>query len=119
MILKARHNGIPTRGISPMAKTADALKMLDHLDGDDPALQQMIAQETLHVHIARMIYEARTEAGLTQQQLAHLIGTTQSVISRLEDADYDGHSLTMLLRVAEALNKRLDIRLIDKEPVSA
>jgi hypothetical protein len=33
----------------------------------------------------------RTAAGLTQFQLAKLIGTTASVVCRLEDADYEGH----------------------------
>ena len=41
-----------------------------------------------------------------------MIGTTQSVISRLEDADYEGHSLSMLNRIAEALDKRLKIQMV-------
>ncbi len=56
---------------------------------------------------ARLIYQLRTEAKLSQQQLADLIGTTQSVISRLEDDDYDGHSLSMLSKITATLNKRL------------
>jgi len=36
----------------------------------------------------------------------------QSVISRLEDADYDGHSLAMLRRIASALEKRVEIRFV-------
>ncbi len=63
-----------------------------------------------------MIYEACTDAGLSQTQLAKLIGRTQSVISRLEDADYDGHSLAVLQRIADALHRRLEVRLI---PLSA
>jgi transcriptional regulator with XRE-family HTH domain len=51
-----------------------------------------------------MIYDARTAAGLTQQQLADPIGTKQPVISQLENADYQGQSLAMLERIAEALN---------------
>ncbi|NLX21224.1 MAG: transcriptional regulator, partial [Phycisphaerae bacterium] len=39
-------------------------------------------------------------------------GTTPSVISRLEDADYQGHSLSMLRRIAAALNQRVEIRFI-------
>jgi transcriptional regulator with XRE-family HTH domain len=58
-----------------------------------------------------MIYDARSEAGLTQQQLARAVGTTQSVISQLESAEYKGHSLTMLVRIAKALNRRVEIRL--------
>ena len=62
--------------------------------------------------IARKIRELRTAASLTQTQLAKLIGTTASVICRLEDADYEGHSLTMLRRVAGALNQRVEIRFV-------
>jgi len=62
--------------------------------------------------IARKIYRLRTEAGLTQRQLAKLVGTTASVICRLEDADYEGHSLAMLNRIAEAVNKRVVINFV-------
>jgi hypothetical protein len=40
------------------------------------------------------------------------VKTTQSVISRLEDADYERHSLTMLQRIADALNCRLEVRFV-------
>jgi ribosome-binding protein aMBF1 (putative translation factor) len=97
---------------SPVAQTKDALKIIEDITGNDPELREMIGEETIHAHVARMIYEARTRAGLTQQQLADLIGTKQSVIARLEDADYEGHSLTMLQRIAAALNQKLEIHLI-------
>ncbi len=41
----------------------------------------------------------REDAGLTQTELAKKVGTTQSVIARLEDAEYSGHSLTMFERI--------------------
>ena len=62
--------------------------------------------------VARKIYESRTKAGLTQRQLAKLVGTTASVICRLENADYEGHSLAMLTRIAAALNRRVEIRFL-------
>jgi DNA-binding XRE family transcriptional regulator len=62
--------------------------------------------------VARKIFELRTKAGLTQAQLAKVIGTTASVICRLEDSDYEGHSLAMLRRIAGALNKRVEIRFV-------
>src|ERR1700736_2575730 len=62
--------------------------------------------------IARKIYALRTEAGLSQRQLAKLVVTTASVICRLEDADYEGHSLAMLRRIAAALEKRVEIRFM-------
>ena len=95
-----------------MAKTRNALKILDRITGDDPELQALIEEESLNAQVARMIYDARTQAGLTQQELAHLVGTKQPVIARLEDADYDGHSLSMLQRIASALHKRLAIQLV-------
>ncbi len=59
-----------------------------------------------------MIFDARTRAGLTQTQLAELIDTKQPVIARLEDADYEGHSLSMLQRIAEALGQRLEVSFV-------
>ena len=55
--------------------------------------------------IAQMIYDARSAAGMTQKELAKAVGTTQIVISQLEDADYVGHSLSMLRRIAKAALK--------------
>ena len=65
--------------------------------------------------VARKITALRTEAGLSQRQLARLVGTTASVICRLEDAEYEGHSLAMLNRVAAALNRRVEIRFVPAE----
>ena len=62
--------------------------------------------------IALQIYSLRTKACLSQRQLAKLVGTTASVICRLEDADYEGHSLAMLRRIAAAVNKRVEIRFV-------
>lgn len=62
--------------------------------------------------VARKVYELRTKAKLTQKELAARVGTTASVISRLEDDDYEGHSLGMLRRIASALNKRVEIRFV-------
>ena len=93
-------------------KTSDAVKILDRLIGRDRGLKTLIERETVHAQVARIIYEARTRAGMTQASLARRIGTTQSVIARLEDADYEGHSLTALKRIAASLGRRVDIRLV-------
>ncbi|HEX3556703.1 MAG TPA: helix-turn-helix transcriptional regulator [Thermoanaerobaculia bacterium] len=96
-----------------MAKTTrDASEILDRLTGDDPELREMIAEEAVHAQVARMVYEARTAAGLTQKQLADLLGTQQSAIARLEEADDQGHSLGMLRRIAEVLNQKLEVRFV-------
>lgn len=63
-------------------------------------------------NVARKITTLRLQAGLTQRQLAKLVGTTASVICRLESADYEGHSLAMLQRIADALKQRVEIRFV-------
>lgn len=98
----------PTR--SSRRTNRDALAILERVTGKDARLRRMIEEETVNAEVARMVYDARTAAGLTQAQLARLIGSTQPVIARLEDADYRGHSLTMLRRIAMALGKQLEVR---------
>ena len=73
-----------------MAKTKDAIKIIDKMTRTDPQLEAMVAVSAINGEVAQLIYEARTKAGLTQKQLAELIGTKQPVIARLEDADYEG-----------------------------
>ena len=103
-----------------MAKTTDAIEILRKRFGYDKEFDLMVAEESVNCRVAMMVYQARNDAGLTQQELADLVGTTQQVISRLEDADYDGHSLSMLQRIADALNSRLEIQMIPKgEPQHA
>ena len=77
-----------------------------------PARLAKLAKERENNDIAQQIYDLRMQAGLTQAQLAKKVGTTPSVICRLEDADYSGHSLTMLRRIASALQLRLEIRMV-------
>ena len=91
------------------ARGKEARAVLDGLIGKDQDLRDMVVEEHLNVRVARMIHDVRKEAGLTQKELAKLVGTTQSVISQLEDADYEGHSLSMLQRIATALHRRLKI----------
>ena len=78
----------------------------------NPKREQEYEEEVINAEIARKIYNLRMEAGLTQQQLADRVGTSKSAISRLEDADYEGHSLSMLKRIAEALDKQVEIRFL-------
>jgi DNA-binding XRE family transcriptional regulator len=84
----------------------------DRYIGTDPARIESYEAELVNADLARNVYDLRTEAGLTQKQLAKLAGTTPSVISRLEDADYEGHSMAMLRRIAAALGKRVEIRFV-------
>ena len=94
-------------------KTDNAVKILhDRYIGDDEKRKASLEEERLNAQVARTIHQMRMESGLTQKQLANLIGTTQSVISRLEDADYEGHSLSMVSRIAEALGREVRVELV-------
>jgi len=57
--------------------------------------------------VSRLVRRLRKDADMTQRELADRIGTSQSVISRLESDDYDGHSLSMLFRIGAALGRRI------------
>lgn len=94
----------------------DAVKIL-HRRYYEGKPERLAGLETARAndHVARKIAALRTQAGLSQRQLAKLIGTTASVICRLEDADYKGHSLVMLNRIAAALNRRVEIRFVPPE----
>jgi DNA-binding XRE family transcriptional regulator len=75
----------------------------------DPKREAEYDEEVINAKIARKIYRLSTGAGLTQKELADRVGTSKSAICRLEDADYEGHSLSILKRIAEALDKRVEI----------
>jgi DNA-binding XRE family transcriptional regulator len=93
--------------------TNDALEILRRrYYAGKPDRLKSLEETRANEEIARKIRELRTAAGLTQVQLAKLIGTTPSVICRLEDADYEGHSLGMLRRIGAALNQRVEIRFV-------
>ncbi|MBH8576784.1 helix-turn-helix transcriptional regulator [Nostocaceae cyanobacterium CENA369] len=94
-----------------MVKTSDAIKIIHKITSSDPELEAIVEEASINAEVAQLIYSARTKAGLTQKQLAELVGTKQPVIARLEDADYEGHSLSMLQKIARALNQRVVIQL--------
>lgn len=93
--------------------TKDAVEILErrHYEGK-PQRQAALEEARANDAVARKVYELRTKAGLTQRQLAKLVGTTASVICLLENADYEGHSMAMLNRIAAALDKRVEIRFV-------
>jgi DNA-binding XRE family transcriptional regulator len=55
---------------------------------------------------------ARSRAGLTQEAVAELMGTTKSAVSRLEAAGKHSPSLTTLKKYAQAVGCHLEIKLI-------
>lgn len=96
-------------------RTTDAVKILRkrYFEGN-PERLTLLEQEKAEIDIAQQLYALRVEKKLTQADLAELVGTTSSAISRLENADYSGHSLAMLRRIANAVGKAVKITFIDK-----
>ncbi len=97
-------------------KIADGVEILDRrYIRNDSEMKKMVDEEFEKLQIGQQIYDLRKEANLTQDELADMVGTTGSVISRLESAEYDGHSLKMLERIAVSLGKKVVISIVDRK----
>ncbi len=75
----------------------------------DPAFATRFKHAGEAWDVALQIAALREQAGLSQKDLAKLLKTSQQQISRLESPGYEGHSLSMMRRVAEALNARVRV----------
>ncbi len=65
--------------------------------------------------VALKLASLRKASGLSQKQLAKQVGTSQQQISRLESPSYEGHSLSMLRRVAEVLGASIHVEIQPKK----
>jgi DNA-binding XRE family transcriptional regulator len=93
--------------------TADAVQILyQRYYAGKPNRVRELGEARANDSIARKLTNLRLRAGITQRQLANLVGTTASAICRLENADYEGHSLVMLNRIATALHQRVELRFV-------
>jgi len=90
-------------------KSPDLQRSYDRSVGRDPGRIRAYEEALADAEVGMMVHELRIFEGLTQAQLAERIGTTASAISRVESADYRGHSLAMLRRIAGAVGKKLAI----------
>lgn len=121
---KEKKSAVPKKAATRPAKrrkaTSNALEILHrrYFEGK-PERMREIEEARAEDEVARKIYKLRTAAGFSQREFAKLVGTTASVICRLEDADYEGHSLAMLRRIAAALDKRVEIRYVSLKTKTA
>jgi len=65
--------------------------------------------------VAIQLASLRRASGLSQKELAKRVGTSQQQISRLESPSYEGHSLSMLRRVADVLGASVHIEIQQKK----
>jgi ribosome-binding protein aMBF1 (putative translation factor) len=73
------------------SKTSDALEIIyqEFYQGQPERIAEL-KEARVNDDVARKIKELREETRLSPRKLAELVGTTASVICRLEDADYEG-----------------------------
>ena len=82
---------------------------------EDPDFRARLAAADQAWNIALQLSALRQARGLTQQQVAALLGTKQQAIARLEDPAYAGHSLSMVRKYVEALGASLELTIIPTE----
>lgn len=75
----------------------------------DPAFAARFKHAGEAWDVALQIAALREQAGLSQKDLAKLLKTSQQQISRLESPGYEGHSLSMLRRVADVLHTKVRV----------
>lgn len=93
-------------------KKDDLDRLTEKLLKQDPTIQEEFDRADQAWDIAFQIFDLRKKAGLTQKQLAEIVGTKQSNIARIEDADYTGYTLKTLEKVTKALRARLEIKIV-------
>ncbi len=77
-----------------------------------PRYRRAFSRTLEQIDRALLVREMREAAGLSQKELAERVGTTQSVIARLEDASYTSQSLRMLVRIAAACGIGLRLQAV-------
>ncbi|MDH5669191.1 MAG: helix-turn-helix domain-containing protein [Nitrospira sp.] len=77
----------------------------------DPEVARRFKEAGQAWDVALQLAALRRQAGLSQKQLAQRVKTSQQQICRLESPGYEGHSLSMLRRVAEQLHARVRVVL--------
>jgi len=93
-------------------KSVAVQELYDELIGGDVAAQEEFEEGLVNIEAAQLIHDMRTKAGLSQRELARKVGTSASAINRLESADYEGHTIAMVRRIAAALSRRLELRAV-------
>src|SRR5438876_3572790 len=84
----------------------------------DPVFAERFEKAGEAWDVALQIVALREKAGLSQTELARKLKTTQQQISRLESPGYEGHSLSMLRRVARVLNAQVRVVFETREKAS-
>jgi DNA-binding XRE family transcriptional regulator len=69
-------------------------------------------EERQALQLAMKIARLREKKGLSQQQMAKLMGTSQQAVSRIESGEYEGFTLKTLEKIAEATGTKVKIEFV-------
>ena len=81
-------------------------------DLKDPEFRKHFEEERRALDLALKIAKLRERKGLSQQEFARLMGTSQQAISRIESGEYEGFTLKTLQKIAEATGTHLKIEFV-------
>ena len=81
-------------------------------DLKNPEFRKAFDEEEIYASLAIQVAKIRQKKKLTQLELARRLHTTQQTISRLEDVHNKGYSLQTLIKLAEALHKKLKVEFV-------
>jgi ribosome-binding protein aMBF1 (putative translation factor) len=92
---------------------SDGLKWLyEKYVKNDPESVELLREYEVRAEIAKQVYELRDQAGLSSAELADLVDVGESVIEAIEQADYEGDALAVLVKIASALNRKLEVHFV-------
>jgi DNA-binding XRE family transcriptional regulator len=92
----------------------NTVKFKDYLKGElkNKEFKKAFNEEEVYASLAIQTAKIRQEKGITQEELAKRLRTTQQTVSRLEDIHNKSYSLKTLIRLAAALDKGLKVEFI-------
>lgn len=93
----------------------DLDRLTDKLVKQEPSLKGEFEKADQAINIALQVCGLRKKAGLTQKELAEIVGTKQSNIARIESANYTGYTWKTLEKITKALKARLEIKIVPLE----
>ena len=81
-------------------------------DLKSPEFKTHYREEQQALKLAMKIAKLREKKGLSQQQMAKLMGTSQQAVSRIESGEYEGFTLKTLEKIAEATGTKVKIEFV-------
>ena len=93
--------------------TTDSVEILHCLYFEDqPEMMAMLEEERIKLDIAQQVYDLRESTGLNQAEFAKQVGVETRVIEDLEESDYEGDAFVMLNRIAKAVGRQVEVRIV-------